>query len=97
MISFPHAVREQRCRSDPDDYAPNQSRNDRSAAGGTSPIVKTTTYRASEGELPFAAPPGRQRLGADLTDGKGGFATIELTDDGAELFLASSWNSMRSS
>ena len=48
---------------------------------------KIATYRASEGELPFPAPPGQTRLSADLADGKGGFATVDLTADGAELFI----------
>jgi hypothetical protein len=43
--------------------------------------VKRATCLAGEGELPFVAPPGVKRLGADFTGGSGAFATIEFYDD----------------
>jgi hypothetical protein len=49
--------------------------------------VKQVTCRASEGELPFAAAPRRQRTGIDLLKPGGGFASVELTDDGAEVYV----------
>lgn len=49
--------------------------------------VKRATYRAGEGELPFPAPPDVQRLSVDLTNAKGGFASLELSEDGAELYI----------
>jgi hypothetical protein len=49
--------------------------------------VKTVTYRASEGELPFAAPPDHQQVSMDLMDQKGGFAGVEFSPDGPELYM----------
>jgi len=49
--------------------------------------VKTATYSAGEGELPFPAPPDVQRVSVDLTNAKGGFASLELSEDGPELYV----------
>src|SRR3954449_8974958 len=49
--------------------------------------MKTVTYRASEGELPFAAPPHQTQVSMDLINQKGGFASIEYSPDGPELYV----------
>ena len=41
-------------------------------------------HLASEGDLPFEAPPGARRQSADLINAQGGFATIEIADGEAE-------------
>lgn len=43
--------------------------------------VKDATCLAGEGELPFEAPPGKKRVGADLTGTDGAFGTIEFERD----------------
>ncbi|TCO88811.1 uncharacterized protein DUF4178 [Chthoniobacter flavus] len=49
--------------------------------------VKQVTCRASEGELPMAATPASKRLSVDLFSSHSGFASIELTDSGAEIYI----------
>jgi len=49
--------------------------------------VKTVTCRAAEGELPFVMPPQTKRVGVDLFDAKGGFASVELSEDDPEVYL----------
>ncbi|HEY3897047.1 MAG TPA: DUF4178 domain-containing protein [Chthoniobacter sp.] len=49
--------------------------------------VKNVTHPASEGELPFVAPPQQTRTSVDLMNPGGGFATIELADDQAEVYI----------
>src|SRR3982750_4097837 len=53
----------------------------------TATDVKAVTYRASEGELPFAAPPQQTQVSVDLAGGKSGFASVEYSPDGPELYL----------
>ncbi|MEA3208323.1 MAG: hypothetical protein QOE70_1380 [Chthoniobacter sp.] len=53
--------------------------------------VKRATCLAGEGELPFVAPPGQQRLGADLTGADGAFATIEFYDGEAPRLYVGSY------
>ena len=85
MISFAKEVPEE-IPIQADDYAAkHQVRLDGRAWTVTD--RKVATYRASEGALPFPISPGQTRLSADLTDGKGGFATVELSEEGAEVFL----------
>jgi hypothetical protein len=48
--------------------------------------AKTITYRAAEGELPFAAPPQESRASVDLIGSAGRFATLELDGEDVELF-----------
>ncbi len=49
--------------------------------------VKQTKCQAGEGELPFVIKPDVERTSTDITDGAGGFGTIELSGDGPELYL----------
>lgn len=49
--------------------------------------VKQTHTLAAEGGLPFVAVPNEKRISVDLTNGKGGFANVELSGDGPDLFL----------
>jgi hypothetical protein len=52
--------------------------------------VKKGTCLAGEGELPFIAPPGQKRLGADLTGSDGAFATIEFyEEEESQLYIGS--------
>lgn len=85
MISFPRAVAEEL----PVQTSAYTARHQVTLDGRVWTVIdrKVVTYRASEGELPFAAPPAQTGLSADLTDGKGGFASVELTEEGAELYL----------
>ena len=85
MMSFPREVSED-LPEKADDYAPQHQ----VTLDGRLFIitdVKTATYRASEGELPFPAPPDFHQRSVDLIDTKGGFATIEISGDGAEVYL----------
>jgi hypothetical protein len=47
---------------------------------------KETTCLAAEGELPFAATPGRKAMSIDLTGKNGGFASMEFSE-GGRLFV----------
>jgi len=49
--------------------------------------VKQVTCRASEGELPMAATPASKRLSVDLFSANSGFASVELADGGAEIYI----------
>ncbi len=49
--------------------------------------VKEAECLGGEGELPFIAEPGGRRVGVDLMDGTGAFATIELEEGEARLFV----------
>ena len=49
--------------------------------------VKQTSCRASEGELPFIAPPNSIRISADLMSRHGEFANIEFTEQGTILYV----------
>ncbi len=85
MMSFAREVSEE-LSARAGDYAPQHQ----VALDGrifTITDVKTATYRASEGELPFLAPPQFQQRSVDLIDTKGGFATIEISSEGAEVYL----------
>jgi len=84
MISFATTPKD-KLAAEAGSYTPNQSLQLDGAAWTVSD-VKTVTYRAAEGELPFAAPPQESRTSVDLINAKGGFATIELDGDEAELF-----------
>ncbi len=85
MISFPREVPE-KLSTRPIDYRPKVFVTlDGSVYTVTD--VKTATYLASEGELPFAAPPRTKRRSADLTNPHGSFATIELSEGEAEVYL----------
>ncbi|MEY2563428.1 MAG: hypothetical protein QOH88_1621 [Verrucomicrobiota bacterium] len=84
MISFPTPAGDP-LSAEADSYSPNESLQINGATW-TVTDVKTVTYRAAEGELPFAAPPQESRTSVDLVGTKGGFATIELDGDEAELF-----------
>ncbi len=85
MMSFPREVSEELSER-AGDYAPqHQVKLDGRLFIITD--VKTATYRASEGELPFPAPPQFQQRSVDLIDTKGGFATIEISSEGAEVYL----------
>ena len=85
MISFATTVPEE-IPSQPGDY---EAKRQVTLDGRTWTVLdrKTTTYGASEGELPFPAPPQQTRLSADLSDAKGHFASIEISEDGPELYL----------
>jgi hypothetical protein len=48
--------------------------------------VKKVSYRAAEGELPFAASPRENRVSVDLIGATDGFASIELDGKTLELF-----------
>lgn len=48
---------------------------------------KETTCLGSEGELPFAAEPGRKALSVDLTGADNQFASAEFSDTGTRLFV----------
>ncbi len=85
MLSFPREITEQ-VSDNPDDYTPQHHLTlDRRAFTITD--VKTATYRASEGELPFPAPPETRQTSVDLINTKGGFASIEISSDGADVYL----------
>ena len=49
--------------------------------------VKNVTCRASEGELPMAATPAAKRTSIDLFSSNSGFASVELTESGAEVYV----------
>jgi len=49
--------------------------------------VKTATVRGAEGELTFAATPGRTALSVDLRGDDGAFASAEYSKDGIRLFV----------
>jgi len=84
MISFATAATAE-LSIEPASYRPDEA-FELNGAQWTVSDVKKVTYRAAEGELPFAAPPQESRTSVDLLNTKGGFATIELDGDEAELF-----------
>ena len=58
--------------------------------GGTTYVIddiKEATCIYSEGELPFAAMPGRRSTSVDLTSPGRGFACIDYSDEGVALYL----------
>jgi hypothetical protein len=48
--------------------------------------IKEAACLGSEGELPFRAPRGRRATYIDMIDDVGGFASIESSDDGRQLY-----------
>src|SRR3954447_20204522 len=85
MLSFEHTPAEEPPR-DPTAYNGRQQIKF-DGRSWTSTDLKAVTYRAAEGSLPFPIEPGQTRMSADLADQRGGFASVELTTDGAELFV----------
>lgn len=58
--------------------------------GGVSYTVrdrKFTTVQAAEGELTFAAVPGRTAISGDLSGADTAFANVEYSDDGIRIFV----------
>lgn len=53
----------------------------------TASDVKDVTCRASEGELPVAATPAAKRTSIDLFGPHSGFASIELSEGNAEVYI----------
>lgn len=49
--------------------------------------IKSARCTASEGELPFAAPTGRQNLSVDLSSDDDRFACLDYSDEGMSLYL----------
>ena len=49
--------------------------------------VKEAECLGGEGDLPFIAEPGSRRVGVDLMDGAGAFATVELEEGEARFFV----------
>lgn len=72
--------------TDPSAYEPG-GQLQLAGAAWTVDDVKQSACRSSEGELPHILPPNALRLGVDLTRGGNGFASIELSDTGAELYV----------
>ena len=52
--------------------------------------IKDAVCVGAEGELPFAAPAGRSATYLDMMDPAGGFAGLESSADGVELYLGHS-------
>ena len=52
--------------------------------------IKDAVCVGAEGELPFAAPAGRSATYLDMMDPAGGFAGLENSADGVELYLGHS-------
>lgn len=51
--------------------------------------VKEARCIAGEGELPFAIAPGEKRTGIDFSDGNGGFASVEFSEEGVDVYVGS--------
>lgn len=85
MVSVAVEVKEQ-IPSDPDIYQ-FQKHLQLNGASWTASDVKTVTYRASEGELPFTALPQQTEVSVDFIGAERGFANIEYAPDGPEVFL----------
>ena len=48
--------------------------------------IKRASCVGSEGELPFAAPRGRSAIYYDMVSASGGFAGLEVADDGRRCY-----------